>query len=279
MRYKLGINLDLGFDVSMEESLLAAKAAGFEAFFVTWKPDRSDTCRALASLAKTENMIFQSIHAPWDGFQKLWYPDGDTDRVVESTIECVRLCHELKVPLMIIHPFVGFDREYIATEEGVRNFAKIVAVAEELGVNLAFENLEGEPYLAAIMEQLGNSPRVGFCWDTGHEQCYNRGKKMPELYANGKLFGTHLNDNLGVTGEKLTWHDDAHLLPYDGIVDWHGVMERLQKAGFKEEILTFELTRNNKPDRHTHDKYANWDLQEFMNQAYARAKKVASELK
>lgn len=37
-----------------------------------------------------------------------------------------------------------------------------------------------------------------------------------------RLIATHLNDNLGVSDfdGKVTWTDDLHLLPFDGIIDW-----------------------------------------------------------
>ncbi len=276
--YKLGINLDLGFDVDMSTSLHAAKKAGFEAFFITWRKGKSDLCRELASLARKEGMIFQSIHAPWDGFDKLWEKeDEEAEKILAEQMECIRLCKEVEVPLMIIHPYVGFH-EYVVTEVGIKNFAKLVKVAEECGVDLAFENVEGEVFLAEIIKRLGDSPRVGLCWDSGHEQCYNYGHDIPGSYANGKLFGTHFNDSLGITDiNNVTWLDDVHLLPYDGINDWKGIMERLKKAGFDRDILTFELTIHSKPGKNTHDKYAAWSLQEYMNQAYARAKRVVEE--
>ncbi len=281
--YRLGINLDLKLDGEIrtwEERLLAAKRAGFEAFFVCWDDQEgiSEQCRALAALAKQEHMIFHGIHAPWVGVDTLWEPEEKTEYVVQKQIDCVRLCAELNVPTMIIHPYIGFDREYRPTKEGIQNYARIVAVAEELGVKLAFENVEGEVYLAEIFKQLGDSPAVGLCWDTGHAQCYNEGRDIPGLYANGKLFFTHFNDNLGRTGEGYTWKDDAHLLPYDGIVNWNGVMKRLEKAGYEGDVLMFELTAKSKPGRETHKKYEGMSFEEFIAECYARAKRVAEEV-
>ena len=47
---------------------------------------------------------------------------------------------------------------------------------------------------------------------------------MLALYGE-KLICTHLNDNLGIKDfeGKTTWHDDLHLLPFDGIADWNKI--------------------------------------------------------
>lgn len=42
-------------------------------------------------------------------------------------------------------------------------------------------NVGGEAYLEESMSELRNYDNVGFCLDTGHEMCYNRGKDMLAL--------------------------------------------------------------------------------------------------
>ncbi len=279
--YTLGINLDIGFaDATEREVLLAAKKAGFQAFFTCWRDwveSDSEKCRQLAALAKKENMFFHSIHAPFAEINVLWDINERTEYILQTQIDCIKLCAELSVPIMVVHPYVGFGKRR-PTQEGIKNFAKIVDVAQQYGIKLAFENVEGEEYLAEIIKNFGDSPYVGLCWDTGHEQCYNYGHEIPELYANGKLFYTHCNDNLGMTdAENITWLDDLHLLPYDGNINWKEVINRLDKAGYASDVLTFELTRNSKPKRDTHKRYADWDLQKFMDEAYKCAKRVADE--
>lgn len=116
---------------------------------------------------------------------------------------------------------------------------------------------------------------VGFCWDSGHEMCYNRSEDMLALYGD-RLLGTHLNDNLGVrdyTG-KITYLDDLHLLPFDGAANWEDNMCRLNRAHF-DGPLTFELTTLSKRDRHENDAYARMDSVEYLTLAYARACRLA----
>lgn len=269
----LGINLTVGYEEPVERMITYAARAGFDACFTSWSPDSPVDAWA-ESIAK-EGLIYQSIHAPFHKVSCLWEDEGEAgEAYLSMLLSCLRDCKRVGVPIMVTHPIIGMDR-HSPTELGVRRYATLVEEAERLGVCVAFENLEGEEYLALLMERLGDSSAVGFCWDTGHELCYNDGKDMPALYGR-KLVATHLNDNMGRTDPtvNITWHDDAHMLPFDGVADWMGIMARLRRENY-EGILTFELKSKNNPGRHTHDAYASWSAEEFFLQAYARARRVA----
>lgn len=99
---------------------------------------------------------------------------------------------------------------------------------------------------------------------------------MLALYGD-RLIATHLNDNLGISdfNGNIFWTDDLHLLPMDGIIDWKNVSERLNKCGY-DGILTFELSRISKPNRHDNDKYERMSMKEYLAECYARACRVAS---
>ena len=92
-----------------------------------------------------------------------------------------------------------------------------------------------------------------------------------------RLLGTHINDNLGVRdfGGKIFWHDDLHLLPFDGIADWQENAAKIKRSGFAGP-LTFELNTLSKPDRHENDFYGRMPLADYLTQAYIRACRVAA---
>ena len=142
------------------------------------------------------------------------------------------------------------------------------------GITLGFENVEGEEYLAALYDAFKDHPSFGFCFDAGHELCYNRGKDMLSLYGQ-KLCHTHLNDTVGVTGKDIFWTDDLHLVMGDGIADWKGVMRRIRACDYSG-VLTCELTLSNKPDKHTHDGYAAMPIQDFYTLALSRMKELGA---
>lgn len=117
-------------------------------------------------------MEFQSIHAPFGRMDRMWKEAPDTEDTVAELCECLRDCAEYHVPVMVAHAFIGFE-EHSPNEIGVRNFGRVVDEAERLGVKLALENTEGIEYLSRLFEAFSDRECVGFCWDTGHEMCYN----------------------------------------------------------------------------------------------------------
>jgi sugar phosphate isomerase/epimerase len=125
------------------------------------------------------------------------------------------------------------------------------------------------------MERYENNDTVGFCWDSGHEMCYNYSDDLLAKYGD-RLIMTHLNDNLGISRYDGTifWTDDLHLLPYDGIADWDNNIQRL-KSSNPLSILNFELGISSKPDRHDNDTYSRMSTEEYYAAAYNRACRIA----
>ncbi len=270
---KLCLGLSDQFGISEIDQIRMFKQVGFDGFFLVWSPE-SDAA-ALRRVADEENMIFQSIHAPFHKMRSMWYPDDVTETAIAELFACLKDCADNDVPVMVTHAFIGFsDKE--PTQAGFDNYAKVVREAERLGVKVAFENTEGDEYLIALMERFKDSPAVGFCWDTGHQLCYNLHNDMMEKFG-PRLIATHLNDNLGCkdfSGE-ITWHDDLHLLPFDGIADWQANAAKIKASGF-DGPLTFELNIVSKPDRHENDMYAAMPIRDYLTQAYIRACRVAA---
>ncbi len=276
-RHLLGMNISEAFGVTFEEQILMLQKTGFEAFFTPWKKDYP--VDKWAALAKETGMIYQSVHAPFGGVADLWRNDKQKADAAESElIDCIHCCSKNEVGLMVSHCYIGFDGIVDITEQGLIRYGRIIDEAEKCGVNIAFENTEGEEYLAKLLEVYGDRKNVGFCLDTGHELCYNFGKDLLNKWGD-KLIATHINDNLGIKdySGKITWHDDLHLLPFDGIRDWDELATRFRRCGYKG-ILTFELNKSSKPERHENDKYDRMTLQDYFSECYIRACRFAAKL-
>jgi sugar phosphate isomerase/epimerase len=271
MERKICINLNPGFkDVSFSACLDAIKDAGFDGVFTGWTP--GDMVR-LAEIVRGKGLYFQSVHAPFTKAHLPWENGNKGEEEIDSLIECIRECAEAKIPIVVVHPIIGMDR-HKPTDLGIERFRRLVTEAEKLGITVAFENVEGIEYLIKIIADLGASPAVGYCWDTGHEMCYNGSMDVPALFGN-KLVCTHLNDNLGQTDPKvITWLDDSHLMPFDGVADWQSIADRLARVDYAGE-LTFELTVNSKPGKNTHDIYNHLDLESYFKEVYSRAQRIA----
>lgn len=266
-KFCMGLNAQFGPALVDQISML--KQAGFHGFFVKW--ERGMDIAPLYERAVQEGMIFQSIHGPFLKADQLWQETDQTQDVLDEMIECLHVCHRFQVPVMVCHAYIGFGREYCPNAYGIKNFEKLIQAAQRLRVRIAFENTEGEEYLACLMDRFSDSEWVGFCWDTGHEMCYNRGRDMMAAYGN-RLMATHINDNLGISDPdgKIFWTDDLHLLPFDGIGNWKEIAGKLRKYHFSGP-LTFELLKKSKPGRNENDVYDRMSAEAYFAAAYERA--------
>ncbi len=272
-KQKLCLGLMTSLPEPLTEQVKMIKSAGFDAVFAEWNGKGS--LDEIAQEIKNQDLIFQSIHAPFTKSAHMWGEDEKKAEIaLNELLDCLDDCEKLGAPIMVAHAFIGFE-DHNPTAIGIKRFEKVVNSAEEKGIKIAFENTEGEEYLDALMEAFKNNKNVGFCLDTGHEMCYNRHRDMLASYGD-RLIATHLNDNLGISREdgEIFWTDDLHLLPFDGIADWDNIAARLDKWGYNG-ILTFELTVKSKPDRHENDKYAAMLTESYLAEAYSRACRVA----
>lgn len=265
---KLAVDVDFD-ELSFDETCRIVKSAGFDGAFAGW--NKKGDAELAAELFYKHGLIHQSVHAPFSHISDMWTPDYN--RVLERQIECLEETARCGVGITVSHVFIGFGKKDEPNEWGLESFGKYLDRAEKLGVYVAFENTEGEGYLNYLLEHFKERKICGYCWDSGHEQCYSRGKDLLALYGD-RLLCTHLNDNLGVTGEEITFYDDAHLLPFDGIIDWKKAAEKLKKSK-PLDILSFELVTKSRPNRHTHDIYNGLSPEQYMEKAYKAAKKIS----
>ena len=271
---KLGISVERSFG-EPEEAIRLVADIGFEAVSPEW--ERGGETEHWIKAAKEAGLEVQAVHAPFQRINALWIEEDErAEDVMAEQIECLRDCAAWGVPVVVIHAFIGF-KDHTPTRIGVERFGVIVAEARKLGVRIALENTEGEEYLAALMQAFPEET-VGFCWDSGHEMCYNYGRDMLALYGD-RLYMTHLNDNLGIRDHagEITWLDDLHLLPFDGIADWTYNAQRLNRAK-KQDILNFELNIRSKPNRYENLAYEKMEIHEYLTECYKRACRVAAKV-
>ncbi len=273
----LGMNVSESFELPIEEQIVMLKECGFDAFFTPW--NKNYPIDKWVKLASDIGMIYQSVHAPFGGVADLWRGDKQkADAAEKELVDCVHSCSDNEIGLMISHCYIGFDGIVDITDEGIERYGRIITEAEKCGVNIAFENTEGLEYLSKLLEVYSDRNNVGFCLDTGHEMCYNFSEDLLARWGD-RLIATHLNDNLGIKdfGGKTFWHDDLHLLPFDGICNWDLLADRMKNCDYKG-ILTFELNRKSKPHRHENDKYEKMSLREYFTEAFIRACRFAAKI-
>lgn len=276
-KQKLSLCLSSSFGIPETEQVRLFKKVGFEGFSIDYSSKNSPV-EELIRIGKEEGMIIPSFHAPFNKSDDMWNPAAIGDAAMEEMLDMLEICARYEIPIMVTHAFIGMepDESLIDIQTGIGRYGAVAVRATELGIKFALENTEGEEYLGILLDNLSSEESIGFCWDTGHELCYNRGNDMMALHGD-KLIITHLNDNLGIRdySGKITWHDDLHLLPFDGITDWESVAQRLVSHGF-DGPLNFELSRSSKPNRQENDFYADMTPERYVTAAYMRACRVAA---
>lgn len=273
MSNKLCLALGMQLNASLKEQLTMLKNTGFDAF--AFDRERHGTSALAEELVKEGDRLGLSceyIHAPFYGMDDIFHDEGGdlAEIMLKDLYGTIDDCHTFGVKYAVLHAIIGMDN-HNPTELGLKRLELVINYAVQKGVSLAFENTEGEEYLEAILERFGSLPNVGFCFDSGHELCYNHGSDMLGRFGKN-LMVTHLNDNVGMTGDELTFLDDAHLLPFDGIADWQGISDRINRVGYNG-TLSFEVISKGRPNRTENDIYKNLTDSEYVNLAYERAVK------
>ena len=265
---KLGFSLQDNYILPMPQVLSLLADTGFCAVSPGWT--RSGNFEGTIQAARERGLFVQSLHGPLRGMRAMW--EEDPGSLFQDLMDSATACAQLEIPILVVHPWNSVDYTFRQEDLHFSHFDKLVAHAEHLGIQIAFENLEGPEYLVALMERYSS---VGFCWDSGHERCYAPGWDFLSLFGH-RLVMTHLNDNLGVTDPsgRLQGTDDLHLLPYDGVIAWDDVLQKLHTAR-RQEILNFELKIRPKGDRCILDLYSRLPLGDYFRLAYQRACKAA----
>lgn len=274
----LCLGTGLCFDnIPTKEQLPIIKNAGFDAVFTDWAPELD--FEEIINTASSLGLAYQSLHAPFHQMDSVWH-DANSERAVKMLSDiraCIDVCSQFDIKIAICHAIIGMNN-HTPTKAGLEKIAELIEYADKKNVTLAFENTEGEEYLQAIFERFGKCANVGFCFDSGHEMCYTSGMDLLKKYGQ-YLVSTHLNDNLGQTDPNvITFYDDAHLLPFDGIADWDRIAQELKRLNFTAP-LTFELNAKSRPHSHANDIYAHLSFEEYVREAFLRADKFRNILK
>ncbi len=276
-KQKTGISVSNSYGVPVPELVRLVGRTGFDAVSPEW--EENDDFAETAEAARESGLAIQSLHGPFDVAAKMWSADtDDSEEAMRKLLLSLETCKQYSIPVMVVHVWMGFDNIPAPNSEGFENFGKLVKKAEEYGVKIAFENTEGDELLFALMEHFDGNGNVGFCWDSGHEMCYNHSMDLLARFGD-RLIMTHLNDNLGISrfDGKTYWTDDLHLLPFDGIADWDYNIARMKKAK-KQEYINFELNIRSKPNRHENDAYGEMPIERYFTEAYNRACRIAYKM-
>ncbi len=224
MQRNLGVMIaDETIDQALD-SLQIIKEQGFDAFFTGAKP--LDFCQKLKACADEKGLCYEFIHASWDGINELWTSEK-MPKIVLELKEQIDLCNKIGVNKLVMHLSSGNDAPMV-NDRGFSRLDELLELAKSKNVLLVFENQRKLFNLACVLEKYKDA--VGFCYDSGHENCFTQKIKYLDFWAE-KVTCVHFHDNCG---EK---DKDEHLLPFDGTLDFSYVMKRLNQANYSGSIM------------------------------------------
>ena len=270
---EIGICSWFSYELPIEEKVQLIKNAGFNATCLWWgDEDFNNNKQQQPDIVRKIGLQIDNMHAPFNKANSLWQENIDGEDYQNILISCVQDCAIHKIPTVVIH-LTGHQPYPSITETVFKRIGKIVDIADRENVKLAFENLWTPNHLGSVFERF-SSPYVGLCYDSGHENL-NRPFDGLALYGD-RLFALHINDNFNDSlfpDGTINWNADAHVLPFDGTVDWEEKMQKLRKCS-NIDYFTLEVDFNR-----NHEKcviYKKLSAQEYLGLAYERAVKLLS---
>ncbi|MCL2289016.1 MAG: sugar phosphate isomerase/epimerase [Candidatus Bathyarchaeota archaeon] len=146
--------------------------------------------------------------------------------------------HALDAKLWVLHPGArtGISQFYPGEEwkQNVRSIQELYAVAEQLGVNIAIENLPAKYWFTMSRPEdfqkfyKETELPIGIVLDIGHSSLENQTYLFFEQLAD-KIAHIHVSDNKGV--------DDDHLGIGYGAIDYSLVAKTLKKIGYNKRVI------------------------------------------
>ena len=265
MKRKLGINCDCLAGLLDEISTLKlARELGFEVF--TTSTTEINAVTALKKTADELGMDFPFLHSPYRGINNMWLEGDGYLTIYNGIIEAIDSASACGVGAVVLHVSSGWQAPPV-NDLGISRYDALVDYAAEKGVTLAFENLRMVGNLACLMDRYEHRENVRFCYDCGHEHCYTKTVGWIDIFTN-KIVATHIHDNMGRAFEDKASDPDTHLLPFDGSINYHKILDKLDEYGYAGPLV-LEVFRGSRED------YMALGAKEFLSTSYDRIKRIS----
>lgn len=250
-----GIYYWFGYQIESKERFKLIKEAGFDNVSLWWGDEFADydvNISLLPAMARVAGLEVENVHAPYQKTNYIWTDSINAEDIVKRYMNCIIDCSQHSIPTAVIHLTSG-DTPPPVSQIGLYRIKSLVEMAERKSVNIALENLRKPEYLEYVFSNI-QSNRLGFCYDSGHENCFSHGADLLGKYGN-KLMALHLHDNDG--------NDDQHRIPGEGTINWDSIVTNIQSTSYKG-AMTLEVT--NEFSR----LYSKLSAQEFLNAAHEK---------
>ena len=238
---------------TLYETIDAIANSGFKNVFLEWYDkdwEVSQEEQLRYARAKGLNIVF--AHLGYQNINDLWIEE-DTN-IVDRYKNDIKACADNNIPMVCMH-LTSKTEAPMYGEKGLNRIKEICDYAKSLNVKVAFENTKIKGYLDYVIENIDND-NVGICFDSGHCHAHFKDDFDFNKFKN-RILAVHLHDNNGSV--------DAHLLPFDGTINWDELINSLKENGYNGPI-TLEI--------HHQDRYTNMPLEDFYKRGYELALKL-----
>jgi sugar phosphate isomerase/epimerase len=231
----IGIFCWFGYELPMADRARLISEAGFKSVMIWWATDDIiDTNPPNAErpeLFRKHGLTIVNAHLPFDRANDLWEDNSDGQVWYEMLAANITECGQHGIPVVVVHLSSGSSPPP-PNEIGLDRVRRLVGLGEKIGVSIAFENLRSTGPLEYVLSRI-DSPRAGFCYDSGHHHCRTPDEDLLSKYGS-RLMALHIHDNNGyITGAG---EEDQHLMPFDGTIPWETTMARLKKTGYRGDL-------------------------------------------
>lgn len=227
--FKKNMFLDYGYNSSSAEKMKLIKKYGFDGIFLHANSSFEENVK----LASEYGLKIETIHLPFHNVcNNVWLDDPSGEEYTELIIEWINKASNNNIDKVIFHLSQSNTPPQM-NELGFARIKRMLDVAKEKNVYIAFENLRNLEYLEATMDRFGPSDHAICCFDVGHASCFSKNIDTYDFPRyRGLIRCLHIHDN---HGEK-----DEHLLPFQGSIKYEEVFNKLKKIGYCGD-LTLEV--------------------------------------
>lgn len=242
--------------VGIKETIYSIKNAGFKKVFVQWYDKDWDVSQLeQVKLCKDLGLEILFAHLGYQNINAIWEEGIEGENLVERYKKDIESCKDNGIPMVVMHLTSGKEAK-MYNILGLNRIKKIVAYAKQNNIKVAFENTKIKGYLEYVLGNI-KEDNVGICFDVGHYHVHFNDEFHFEFFKD-RILAVHLHDN-----DKS---DDLHLLPFDGMIDWENVIQKLKTCNY-EGPITLELC-------YRYD-YLTLSLNDFYKKGYARGIQLA----
>jgi len=190
--------------------MILQKKLNLEIYFHHWVLDKLDNTKCLETAQILADAGLKvTFHAPFMDLR----PGALDDKIRQTSVDRIKQVFDLAPyfqPLKIVCHASYDERYYVFgddlwLENSVKTWTGLIALAEDVNTTIALENVyEKSPDILRRLFDVLSSPRICFCFDTGHFNAFSHEPLSVWLKVLGKYLGhLHLHDNFGQRDEHL----------------------------------------------------------------------------